>query len=61
MNNQTPAPASSCFETVPEDLVAGFSTRSRHIDAETDRLIEQYVSYDLGSDRVRDRPARRIG
>lgn len=29
---------------VPETLVAEFSTRSRHIDAETDRLIEQYVT-----------------
>ena len=29
---------------VPEELVAEFSTRSRHIDAETDRLIEQYVT-----------------
>lgn len=29
---------------VPEELVAEFSTRSRHIDAETDRLIEQYVA-----------------
>ena len=30
--------------SVPEDLVAEFSTRSRHIDAETDRLIEEYVA-----------------
>ncbi|WP_243729165.1 AAA family ATPase [Nesterenkonia sphaerica] len=30
--------------TVPEDLVGEFSTRSRHIDAETDRLIENYVA-----------------
>jgi conjugative relaxase-like TrwC/TraI family protein len=30
--------------SVPEELVAEFSTRSRHIDAETDRLIEQYVT-----------------
>ncbi|OSM42070.1 hypothetical protein BCY76_016700 [Nesterenkonia sp. PF2B19] len=30
--------------TVPEDLVSEFSTRSRHIDAETDRLIENYVT-----------------
>ncbi|GAA0700025.1 hypothetical protein GCM10010193_63390 [Kitasatospora atroaurantiaca] len=44
MNSQTPAPASSYVEMVPEDLVAGFSTRPRHLDAETDRLIEQYVS-----------------
>lgn len=29
---------------VPEELVAEFSTRSRHIDVETDRLIEQYVT-----------------
>ena len=29
---------------VPEALVAEFSTRSRHIDVETDRLIEAYVS-----------------
>ena len=28
---------------VPEALVAEFSTRSRHIDIETDRLIEAYV------------------
>jgi conjugative relaxase-like TrwC/TraI family protein len=28
---------------VPEGLVKEFSTRARHIDAETDRLIEQYV------------------
>jgi len=28
---------------VPEELVAEFSTRSRHIDAETDRLIDRYV------------------
>lgn len=27
----------------PEELVAEFSTRSRHIDAETDRLIDHYV------------------
>ncbi|WP_027588349.1 MobF family relaxase [Acidipropionibacterium acidipropionici] len=30
--------------TVPENLVGEFSTRSRHIDAETDRLIENYVT-----------------
>ncbi|TFB82465.1 conjugal transfer protein [Cryobacterium levicorallinum] len=29
---------------VPEALVAEFSTRSRHIDVETDRLIEEYVT-----------------
>ena len=29
---------------VPEALIAEFSTRSRHIDLETDRLIEEYVS-----------------
>jgi conjugative relaxase-like TrwC/TraI family protein len=29
---------------VPEELVAEFSTRSRHIDAETDRLIDAYVT-----------------
>ncbi len=29
---------------VPEELLAEFSTRSRHIDVETDRLIEQYVT-----------------
>jgi conjugative relaxase-like TrwC/TraI family protein len=29
---------------VPEALVAEFSTRSRHIDAETDRLIDRYVT-----------------
>ncbi|WP_417555631.1 MobF family relaxase [Microbacterium sp.] len=29
---------------VPEELVAEFSTRSQHIDVETDRLIEQYVT-----------------
>lgn len=30
--------------SVPEELVAEFSTRSRHIDAETDRLIDAYVT-----------------
>ena len=30
--------------SVPEELVKEFSTRARHIDAETDRLIGQYVS-----------------
>jgi conjugative relaxase-like TrwC/TraI family protein len=29
---------------VPEELVKEFSTRARHIDAATDRLIEQYVT-----------------
>ncbi|WP_370304434.1 relaxase domain-containing protein [Cryobacterium sp. TMS1-13-1] len=29
---------------VPEALVAEFSTRARHIDVETDRLIEEYVT-----------------
>ena len=29
--------------SVPDTLVAEFSTRSRHIDVETDRLIEDYV------------------
>ncbi|MCI4660175.1 MobF family relaxase [Cryobacterium zhongshanensis] len=32
------------ISTVPEALVAEFSMRSRHIDVETDRLIEAYVS-----------------
>jgi conjugative relaxase-like TrwC/TraI family protein len=30
--------------SVPEELVAEFSTRSRHIDIETDRLIAEYVA-----------------
>ncbi|MBO1902493.1 relaxase domain-containing protein [Leucobacter weissii] len=30
--------------SVPEELVKEFSTRARHIDAETDRLIDRYVS-----------------
>jgi conjugative relaxase-like TrwC/TraI family protein len=30
--------------SVPEGLVAEFSTRARHIDAETDRLIDAYVT-----------------
>jgi len=30
--------------SVPEELVKEFSTRARHIDAETDRLIDHYVS-----------------
>ena len=29
---------------VPEELVSEFSTRARHIDVETDRLIAQYVT-----------------
>jgi len=29
---------------VPEELVAEFSTRARHIDTETDRLIAEYVA-----------------
>lgn len=29
---------------LPEELVKEFSTRARHIDAETDRLIDRYVS-----------------
>jgi conjugative relaxase-like TrwC/TraI family protein len=29
---------------VPEELVKEFSTRARHIDAETDRLIDRYVT-----------------
>jgi conjugative relaxase-like TrwC/TraI family protein len=29
---------------VPEELVKEFSTRARHIDAETDRLIAEYVA-----------------
>lgn len=29
---------------VPEELVAEFSTRARHIDEATDRLIDQYVA-----------------
>ncbi|PRY63312.1 conjugative relaxase-like TrwC/TraI family protein [Knoellia remsis] len=32
------------ISTVPEELVQEFSTRARHIDAETDRLITDYVS-----------------
>ncbi|WP_415853291.1 MobF family relaxase [Sinomonas sp. G460-2] len=31
------------ISAVPEGLVAEFSTRSRHIEAEKDRLIEEYV------------------
>ncbi len=31
------------ISSVPEELVAEFSTRARHIDAETDRLIADYV------------------
>ena len=33
----------SAISSVPEALVAEFSTRSRHIDVETDQLIEAYV------------------
>ena len=40
---------------VPEALVAEFSTRSRHIDAETDRLIDAYVRGARPSARVRRR------
>ncbi|WP_145000723.1 MobF family relaxase [Kocuria rhizophila] len=32
------------ISSVPEELVAEFSTRARHIDTETDRLIADYVS-----------------
>jgi len=32
------------ISTMPEELVAEFSTRARHIDAETDHLIDQYVA-----------------
>jgi len=32
------------ISTVPEDLVAEFSTRARHIDSEKDRLIAEYVA-----------------
>ncbi|MGB4956835.1 MAG: MobF family relaxase, partial [Candidatus Saccharimonas sp.] len=32
------------ISAVPEEVVAEFSTRARHIDAETDHLIEQYVA-----------------
>lgn len=31
------------ISSVPESLAAEFSTRSRHIDVETDRLVEDYV------------------
>ena len=31
------------ISSVPEALAAEFSTRSRHIDVETDRLIDDYV------------------
>lgn len=30
--------------TIPEDLVAEFSSRSRHIDVEKDRLIDEYIA-----------------
>ena len=32
------------ISSVPDDLVAEFSTRSRHIDVETDRLIDEFVN-----------------
>ncbi|MBD4677723.1 relaxase domain-containing protein, partial [Xanthomonas citri pv. citri] len=32
------------ISSVPEELVAEFSTRARHIDAEKDRLIAEYVA-----------------
>lgn len=32
------------IRSIPEVLVAEFSTRSRHVDIETDRLIDAYVS-----------------
>ena len=32
------------ISAVPEELVAEFSTRARHINVETDRLIEEYVA-----------------
>lgn len=32
------------ISSVPDELVAEFSTRSRHIDVETDRLIDEYVN-----------------
>ena len=32
------------ISTVPEELVAEFSTRARHIDTEKDRLIAEYVA-----------------
>ncbi|MFH5211168.1 MobF family relaxase [Antrihabitans spumae] len=32
------------ISSVPEELVAEFSTRARHIDAEKDRLIAEYVT-----------------
>ena len=31
------------ISSVPESLAAEFSTRSRHLDVETDRLVEDYV------------------
>lgn len=39
-NDRNPAWA---IRSVPDALVAEFSTRSRHIDTETDRLIDAYV------------------
>ncbi|WP_217565468.1 relaxase domain-containing protein, partial [Micrococcus sp. GbtcB5] len=32
------------IEGVPDELVSEFSTRSRHIEAEKDRLIAEYVA-----------------
>ena len=32
------------ISSVPDELVAEFSTKSRHIDVETDRLIDQFVN-----------------
>ncbi|GAA3958383.1 hypothetical protein GCM10022231_17390 [Gordonia caeni] len=32
------------ISTVPEELVQEFSTRARHIDAEKNRLIAEYVA-----------------
>jgi conjugative relaxase-like TrwC/TraI family protein len=32
------------ISSVPDELVAEFSTRSRHIDVETDRLIDEFVN-----------------
>jgi len=39
---------------VPEELIAEFSTRARHIDAETDRLIADYARR-MGGVRLRRR------
>ncbi len=41
---------------VPEELVAEFSTRARHIDEATDRLIEEY----MGSSGFRVRAVPRV-